>query len=87
MEEKIFVGYGFGRFQNEKGRMQEYCNVFVNEPFTREDDFDHRSGGMRSAKYKCINSDAFKDIPTGSTVHCYFDSYGRICDMVIADAK
>lgn len=31
MEEKVFVGYGYGRFKNDRGDMQEYCNVFMLE--------------------------------------------------------
>ena len=33
MEEKTFVGFNYGRFQNDEGRMQDYCNVFMLEAF------------------------------------------------------
>ena len=32
MEEKIFAGFDYGRFQNDSGNMQEYCNVLVPKP-------------------------------------------------------
>lgn len=33
MEEKTFVGYGYGRFKTDRDEMQEYCNVFMLEDF------------------------------------------------------
>ena len=27
MEEKVFVGYNFGQFQNNEGRMQDYGRI------------------------------------------------------------
>lgn len=29
MEEMLFVGWQYGAFQNDNGRMQNYCNGFL----------------------------------------------------------
>lgn len=34
MEEKIFAGFIFGRFQNYSGAWQHYCNAFMPEKFS-----------------------------------------------------
>lgn len=85
MEEKIFVGYGYGKFKNDEGNMQEYCNVFVLEEFSGDENSDYHYGGQKAVKYRCTNSEVFDGIPFGSKVECYFDSKKRICLMTIAD--
>lgn len=88
MEEKIFVGYGYGRFKNESnGSMQEYCNVFMMEDFYGEQNNDYHFGGHKAVKYKCVSPEVFKDIPFGSRVQCWFNSRGQITDMSVIDKK
>ena len=87
MEEKIFVGYGYGRFKNEDGNMQDYCNAFMLEDFAGTENDDYRFGGQKAVKYRCVSSEVFKDIPFGSRVQCYFDSRKRISFMVAVDGK
>ena len=50
MEEKVFVGYGYGRFKNDRGDMQEYCNVFMLEDFTGSESDDYHFGGQKAVK-------------------------------------
>ena len=86
MEEKIFVGYGYGRFDTGKGQMQDYCNVFVLEDFNGPENDDYHFAGQKAVKYRCISPDVWKDIPIGSKVQCYFDSKNRITLMIaVAD--
>lgn len=88
MEEKIFVGYGYGRFKNESnGSMQAYCNAFVLEDFYGEQNEDYHFGGQKAVKYKCVGPEIFKNIPVGSRVQCWFDSRGRISAMQAIDKK
>ena len=88
MEEKIFVGYGYGRFKNDtNGSMQEYCNAFMLEDFYGEQNNDYHFGGQKAVKYKCVSPDVFKNIPVGSRVQCWFDSRGRISAMQAIDKK
>ena len=47
MEEKTFVGFNYGRFQNDEGRMQDYCNVFMLEAFGGEENNDYHSAARR----------------------------------------
>ncbi len=85
MEEKTFVGFNYGRFQNDAGNMQDYCNVFVLEPFSGEENNDYHFSGQKAAKYGCVSPDVFKDIKIGMKVKCFFDSKKKISYMVPAD--
>lgn len=81
MEEKIYVGYGYGRFQNDRGEMQDYCSVFVLEEFNGTENKDYHFGGQKAVKYGCTSPDVFKDIEPGTTVMCFFDSKKKISYM------
>ena len=85
MEEKIYVGFGYGRFKNDNGEMQEYCNVFVLEDFAGTENNDYHFGGQKAVKYGCVSPDVFKGIEPGTTVKCFFDSKKKISYMVPAD--
>ncbi len=85
MEEKTFVGYGYGKFQNDRGEMQPYCNVFVLENFNGTENADYHFSGQKAAKYKCVSLDVWKDIKVGTRVRCFFDSRNRISYMVPVD--
>ena len=85
MEEKTFVGYGYGKFQNDRGEMQPYCNVFVLENFYGTENADYHFSGQKAAKYKCVSPDVWKDIKVGTRVRCFFDSRNRISYMVPVD--
>jgi len=85
MEEMIFVGYNYGRFENDEGRMQDYCNVFVLEGFAGEESKDYHYSGQKAMKYGCLNPDVFKDIKIGSKVRGFFNGKKKISYMVPAD--
>ena len=87
MEEKIFVGYGYGRFETNKGQMQNYCNVFVLEDFAGSESNDYRFGGQKAAKYRCTSPDVWKDCAIGSRVRCFFDSRNRISYMTPVESS
>ena len=59
MEEKVFVGYNFGQFQNDEGRMQDYCNVFMLEDFGGQESNDYHFAGQKAVKYGCVSPDVF----------------------------
>jgi hypothetical protein len=81
MEEKVFVGYGYGRFKNDRGEMQDYCNVFMLEDFTGSENNDYHFGGQKAVKYRCLKPELFKDLVPGERVRCFFDGKGRISYM------
>lgn len=85
MEEKIFVGYGYGRFETDNGQMQDYCNVFMLEAFNGSENSNYHFGGQKAVKYRCLNPDIWKGIEFGARVQCYFDSKNRISFMVAVD--
>jgi len=85
MEEKTFVGYGYGRFKNDQGMMQDYCNVFVLEEFSGSESEDYHFGGQKAVKYGCTSPDLWKGIEFGTRVKCFFDSKKKISYMVPAD--
>ena len=85
MEEKIFVGYNYGRFKNDEGEMQAYCNVFVLEDFAGEESKDYHYSGHKAVKYSCLSPDLFKDIEVGSTVLVAFNGKKKISYMVPVD--
>ena len=82
MEEKVFVGYNFGQFQNDEGRMQDYCNVFMLEDFGGQESNDYHFAGQKAMKYGCVSPDVFKDIKVGMKVRCFFDSKKKVSYMV-----
>lgn len=81
MEEKVYVGYGYGRFKNDRGEMMDYCNVFVLEDFTGNENSDYHYGGQKAVKYRCLRPELFKDLEFGQKVRCFFDGKGRISYM------
>lgn len=85
MEEKIFVGYGYGRFKNDKGEMQSYCNAFMLEEFNGDQNEDYHFGGQKAVKYGCTSPDVFAGIEPGTRVNCFFDSKKKISYMIPAD--
>ena len=82
MEEMIFVGFNYGRFKNEEGNMQSFCNAFMLEEFTGDERADFRFGGQKAAKYGCVDANVFEGIEFGTRVQCYFDSKRKISLMV-----
>ena len=87
MEEKVFVGFGYGRFKNDRGEMQDYCNVFMLEDFTGDENKDYHYGGRKAVKYRCVNAKVFESVRPGDRVQCYFDGKGRISFMVSLEDK
>jgi len=85
MEEKIFVGFSYGRFQNDRGEMQNYCNVFMLEAFNGSESADYHFGGQKAVKYGCTSPDVWKGVAFGTKVRCFFDSKKKISYMVPAD--
>ena len=83
-EEKIFVGFQYGRFQTESGQMQDYCNAFVLEDFAGSESADYHFQGQKASKYKCVSPKVWADVKIGSKVQCYFDSKNRISYMAVA---
>ena len=84
MEEKIFVGFQYGRFQTESGQMQDYCNAFVLEDFAGSESADYHFQGQKASKYKCVSPKVWANVKIGSKVQCYFDSKNRISYMAVA---
>ena len=52
MDEKVFVGYSYGSFETDDKRQQEYCNVFMLEDFTGEQNDRYHFLGQKAVKYK-----------------------------------
>ncbi|MCI2056874.1 MAG: hypothetical protein LKJ86_06980 [Oscillibacter sp.] len=82
MEEKTYVGFNFGRFENDDGKMQDYCNVFMLEDFNGTESNDYHFGGQKAVKYGCLSPDLFKDIQPGTRVQCYFNGKNKVSYMV-----
>lgn len=85
MEEKIFMGYNYGRFQNAQGAMQDYCNCFMLEPFSGTESPDYHFAGQKAVKYGCTSPKVFEGIKPGTKVRCSFDSKKKISYMVPVD--
>ena len=85
MEEKTFVGYMYGRFKNDQGEMQSYCNAFMLEDFAGSVSNDYCYDGQKAVKYPCVSPAVFQNVPVGAKVQCYFDSKKKISYMVQID--
>lgn len=86
MEEKVFIGYGYGRFENNQGQMQGYCNVFMLEDFNGTQNADYHFGGQKAVKYRCVSPNVWGEIAVGTRVMVSFDSKQRISYMTALDA-
>ena len=78
IEVKTFVGYGYGQFETDQRKMQDYCNVFLLAPFVGEQNPDYHFGGDKAEKLKCASPAVFRDIPIGSKVNVFCDSKGKV---------
>jgi len=85
MEEKIFVGYNYGRFKTEIGEMRDYASVYFLEEFGGTMNSDYCYAGQKATKFACIKPEVWKDCEIGQLVRCFFDSKKRITYMVPAD--
>lgn len=81
----IFVGFNYGRFKEENGKLKDYCNVFVLEEFGGEQNEDYHFGGQKAVKHGCTSPDVFAGIKPGTKVKVYCDTKKRVCYMVPAD--
>ena len=85
MEEMIFGGYNYGRFENDEGEMQDYCNAFVLENFSGAESKDYHFAGQKAVKYGCVSPDVFKEVEVGSKVKVFFNGKRKISYMVAAE--
>lgn len=85
MEEKVFVGYQWGSFENDKGVMQRFCSIFFLEPFPETSNPDYHTSGLRAAKYKLTSRALVKDLQPFDVVQVYFSSKGAVTNMVKVD--
>ena len=85
MEEKILTGWNWGQFQNDSGQMQDYCNVFVLEPFSGAENETYHFTGQKAMKYGCVSPEVFKGIAPMTKVCVFFDSKKKVSYMVPSD--
>lgn len=81
MEEMLFVGWQYGQFETDAGKMQPYCNAFFVADFAGEENADYHFGGQKAIKKKCVKSDIWQSVKPGTRVAVMFDSYGRVSRM------
>ncbi len=82
----VFVGYGYGRFKNDKGEMQDYASIFVLSPVSDFESDDFHALGYKSEKKRCLSSDVFlgEDLKPGDRLKLFFDDKQRVI-MVALD--
>lgn len=85
MEEKIyqFVGYAYGRFKTEQGRMQDYYNMYVNSPVSDFASEDYHASGYKAEKLRCTGIAVWNGLKPGDQIHVLFDQYGRVAQAQI----
>lgn len=81
MEEVIFTGYNYGRFQRDDGQYQDYCNIFVLQEFGGTENQDYHFGGQKAAKYSCTSTDVFKGITPGTRVRIALNTQKKVSYM------
>ncbi len=83
MDENVrtFVGYNYGRFRNDRGQMQPYCNVFLLEEFSGEENEDYHFSGQKAVKYSCASPEVYKGVSIGELVTCFFDEKKKVVYM------
>ena len=85
MEEMLFVGWQYGQFETDAGKMQPYCNAFFVTGFNGEEYADYHFGGQKAIKKKCVKPEVWQGVKAGTKVCVMFDSYGRVSRMEPAE--
>lgn len=81
MEEKTYIGFSYGTFQDDHGINREYCSVYMIEEFAGDQTATRHFGGRKAVKYKCDSPAVFDGVVPGSQVKCYFSSSGKLAYM------
>ena len=87
MEEKLFVGFQFGQFENDQGVMQDYCSIFVLEDFNGVESNAYHFSGQKAVKYGCVNPSVWKDVQIGQRVRVFFDSRKKVSFMAPCESS
>ena len=74
----IFVGWAAGQFENDKGVMQPYANMYVISPVSDYVSDDYKAEGYKAEKLKCVSPEVWKDLEPGEKVQLFFDSKKRV---------
>lgn len=80
----VFVGWAAGQFENDKGEMQSYANMYVLSPVSSYQSEDYQAFGYKAEKKKCLSPDVWKDLDPGCKVRLFFDDKGKVV-MVALD--
>lgn len=81
MEEVIYVGHNYGRFQTDGGQWQDYCNVFVLQEFAGTENENYHFGGQKAMKHGCTSPDVFKGITPGTRVYIALNTSKKVSYM------
>lgn len=74
----VFVGWAAGRFENDRGEMQPYFNMYVISPVSTYESDDYQASGMKAEKKKCVSAEVWKDLTPGDRVKLFFDDKKRV---------
>lgn len=74
----VFLGWAAGRFENDKGEMTPYYNMYVLSPVSTYESEDYQAFGYKAEKKKCISPDIWKDLEPGNRVKLFFDDKKRV---------
>ena len=74
----VFLGWAEGRFENDRGEMQPYYNMYVLSPVSSYVSEDYRASGMKAEKKKCVSSEVWQDLEPGDRIKLFFDDKKRV---------
>lgn len=80
----VYVGHAVGRFENDLGEKQPFCNLYVLSPVSSYSSEDYSASGFKAEKKKCVSSDVINGLTIGDRVRLFFDDRQRVV-MVAVD--
>ena len=74
----VFLGWAQGRFEDDKGELRPYYNMYVLSPVISYVSDDYEASGMKAEKKKCVSTDVWQGLVPGNRVKLFFDDKKRV---------
>ena len=67
----VFLGWAQGRFEDDKGELRPYYNMYVLSPVSSYVSDDYEASGMKAEKKKCVSTDVWQGLVPGNRVKLF----------------
>ena len=83
----IYQGCAYGQFENNRGQMVDFFNIYVTSEFPQYNMKNYHAEGYKAEKFSCLNGDVLRlgELVQGDYIRLYFDQKSRVCLIVDAN--